>query len=223
MATVTETLPAERHIEGTFIDDVDDEDLVYFLVNVGDGDMQLLLLPKREDGARLAVVVDAARGHKLNAFLDHLIASELLKRPSGGQELFPLVCATHPHHDHIAGMGAFINRWHADIGEFWEPGYYHPSGSFHEMMRAVGRHEICLGQPTSGFTRYIGLVRITVLTPGIQLRNRFDTYGIDINNSSLSLKVDFPAVRVEAKPGTREMHARRLEAANRMANPKIWR
>jgi len=50
-------------------------------------------------------------------------------------------------------------------------------------------------KPTSGTTRYIDQVKITVLAPGIGLRNRYDSYGIDVNNSSIALKVDFPARR----------------------------
>src|SRR4051812_18099902 len=203
-------LPAALFNAGPFRDDVAPEDLVYFLVNVGDGDMQIVLLPRRADGSRTALVIDVARANKLDALITQLMGIGLLRAPMKTQELFPLVCATHPHHDHIAGMGKFLDRWHEQVGEFWEPGYYHTSASFHAMMAAVGRHDIRHAQPTSGFTRHHGMVRLTVLTPGIQLRNRFDTYGIDLNNASLSLKLEFPAPRVEQLPGTRQLHDRRL-------------
>jgi hypothetical protein len=52
-------------------------------------------------------------------------------------------------------------------------------------------------------TRYIGQVRITVLAPGIALRNRFDSYGIEINDSSIALKLEFPASRVEQRQSDR--------------------
>jgi hypothetical protein len=78
------------------------------------------------------------------------------------------------------------------------------------MMNAVELADFAHAQPASGFTRYLGLVRVTVLTPAIGLRNRFDTYGIDINDASISLKIEFPASRVEVKEGTRELHDRRL-------------
>jgi hypothetical protein len=45
-------------------------------------------------------------------------------------------------------------------------------------------------------SRYIGQTRITVLAPAIALQQRFDSYGVDINNSSVCLKVDYPATRV---------------------------
>lgn len=193
-----------------FVADIAHEDLVYCLLNVGDGDMQVLVLPRRRDGARLALIIDVARAEKLTAFLEELIARELLRAPPARERLFPLVCATHPHHDHIAGMARFLDHWQQHIGEFWEPGYRHPSASFFEMMNTVERCHFAHAQPTSGFTRYLGLVRVTVLTPGIGLRNRFDTYGVDINDASIALKIDYPASRVELRNGTRVLHDRRL-------------
>lgn len=204
-------VPHERLTSETaFVDDIDDEDLVYFLINVGDGDMQVLVLPRREDGARLALVIDVARARKLDAMLRSLLEMGLLRFPAERDRLLPLVCASHPHHDHIAGMGRFLQDWGAHIGEFWEPGYRHPSSSFFEMMNSVEKGDFAHAQPASGFTRYLGLVRVTVLTPGIGLRNRFDTYGVDINDASIGLKIDFPASRVEQRDGTRLLHDRRL-------------
>ena len=51
-------------------------------------------------------------------------------------------------------------------------------------------------QPTSGCRKWIGDVVLTVMSPAIQLKNRFDTYGTDINDSSISLRVEYPAARV---------------------------
>ena len=54
-------LPAPVRVEdlepGDFAKDVEPDDLVYFLLNVGDGDTQLILLPEVR-GLRQAVVVD---------------------------------------------------------------------------------------------------------------------------------------------------------------------
>jgi hypothetical protein len=203
--------PARQPSAATsFIEDVADEDLVYIMLNVGDGDSQILVLPQRSKGGRLALVIDAAKGEKLSRALDGLLTAGLIERPPARDRLFPLVCATHPHNDHIAGMGRFLRDWGDDIGEFWEPGYRHPSPAFFDMMNAVERGDFAHAQPASGFTRYLGLVRVTVLTPAIGLRNRFDTYGVDINDASISLKIEFPASRVELKDGTRELHSRRL-------------
>jgi competence protein ComEC len=168
-------------------------DLLYFLLNVGDGDTQLLLLPEDGAGRRRAIVVDVAGVAKLASFLDHLATSALLPET---ERLFSLVVATHPHEDHIGGMASFLDRFHSLVEEVWEPGYYHTTTSYAEMMRAIEDYDLRHTQPTSGLCRFIGNLQITVLAPGIGLRGRFDSYGIGINNASIALKLDFPASRV---------------------------
>jgi hypothetical protein len=169
-------------------------DLVYFTLNVGDGDSQLLLLPEHAPGARRCVVVDCIRVGKLFSLVDDLAAAGLL---GAVQPLLALVVATHPHDDHISGMAALLRRFgQGHIGELWEPGYYHTSGAYLEMMRELEDLDIGHLQPAGGTTRYLGKVKLTVLAPGIGLRNRFDSYGVNINNASIVLKLDFPAARV---------------------------
>ena len=168
-------------------------DLLYFLLNVGDGDTQLLLLPEDKLGRRRAIVVDVAGATKLSAFLDRLASSPLLPE---NERLFSLVIATHPHEDHIGGMATFLDRFHSLVEEVWEPGYYHTTNSYAEMMRAIEDYDLRHTQPTSGVVRFIGNLGITVLAPGVGLRGRFDSYGVEINNASIALKLDFPASRV---------------------------
>ncbi|MDX6587230.1 MAG: competence protein ComEC [Solirubrobacterales bacterium] len=188
------SVPASRiGAAGSFEASVKPEDLVYFLLNVGDGDTQLLLLPEDGQGRRRAIVVDVAGFTKLEAFVEHLAASSLLPEAN---RVFTLVVATHPHEDHIGGMASFLNRFHDLIEEVWEPGYYHTSLSYEEMMAAIEDHELRHTQPTSGTVRFTGNVGVTVLAPGVGIRGRFDSYGIEINNSSIALRIEFPASRV---------------------------
>ena len=197
-------IPAARLKAGDFLADVEEDDLVYFLLNVGDGDSQLVLLPAEEDGTRQALVVDCATVAKLPALVEALAETPLFPEPSPERpEPFALVVATHPHDDHIGGMAAFLDRFHERIDEFWEPGYYHPSPTYLAMMRAVEDRPLRHAQPTSGTTRFIGQVKLTVLSPSMALRNRFDSYGVDINNASLSLRIEFPASRVEQRDADR--------------------
>jgi hypothetical protein len=190
---------------GGFLEACLPSDLVYFALNVGDGDTQLLLLPEDAHGRRRCVVVDCIQAKKLFALLESLADADtgLLAEV---EPLLALVVATHPHDDHISGMEALLRRFgDRHIREFWEPGYYHPSAAYLGMMREIEDLDVLHLQPASGTTRHLGQVRFTVLAPGIVLRNQFDSYGVDINNASIALKVEFPAVRTIERPGKRSL------------------
>jgi glyoxylase-like metal-dependent hydrolase (beta-lactamase superfamily II) len=219
---------------------LDDPDaLVYFLLNVGDGDTQLLLLPPdSNDRVRRLMIVDVATTKKLPDLIEKLheveVPSEtgvkrLIQRP-GAPGQIRLVVATHPHFDHIGGMGELLSTYNglrsrraalprdadsedgtnlsmedaatpyasdACIDQFWEPGYFFPSPSFHKLMAELEISPwIRRLQPTSGTTTYLDSVKVTVIGPGIGLRSRFDTYGVEINDSSLTLMLEYPASRI---------------------------
>ena len=183
-------VPTSRFSPGDFVADVSPDDFVYFLLNVGDGDTQLVLLPETR-GIRQALVVDVATTGKLPRLLEDLAATPLF--PIGSR--FAIVVGTHPHDDHIRGMPEFIDRFGDLVAEYWEPGYYHPTQAFFETMRVLEDRGIRQLQPTSGTTRFLGTGKVTVLAPAIGLRNRFDSYGVEVNNASLSLMVESPASR----------------------------
>lgn len=194
-------LPAGLLEDGDFLENVKPTDLVYWLLNVGDGDLQLILLPEREsDHSRRAIVVDVGRSGKLPPLLDSLQERHFLNIPDDGQ-LFPLVIGTHPHDDHISGMPEFLRLWGHTVREYWEPGYWHTSLAYQNTMHLLEDADphIQHTQPTSGTTRFVGRVKIIVLSPAVGLRRRFDTYGVDLNDSSISLRLEFPASRVEKR------------------------
>ena len=186
----------------------DPDALVYFLVNVGDGDTQVLVLPPDTgdpSGARKLVIVDVATPNKLPNLLDALHAVVINGKPlidaPGTAGQIRLLVATHPHFDHIGGMSDLVGRYgNPDptaapcIEMFWEPGYFYPTPSFHNLMATLeSTPRIRRLQPTSGTTMTLDSVRLTALGPGIGLRNRFDTYGVEINDSSITLMVEYPA------------------------------
>ena len=172
--------------------------LVYFLCNVGDGDTQVLLLPAdRASGRRQAMVVDVFQFRKVAAILDWAIGHGLMSPDADVERDIALVVATHPHQDHIAGMPRLLEEYGDRIDEFWDPGYFHTIGAYHDMMRNLAANgSIGYAHPASGLRRWFGDVAVTVLSPSIALRNRFDTYGVDINDASISLQIDFPLAQV---------------------------
>lgn len=172
--------------------------LVYVVVNVGDGDCQLLLLPADATGRRKLVVVDVIRASKLQALVAAFDRAGVLG-PDGPRA--ELVVATHPHADHIRGVPTILDAYapsapDAGAPEVWEPGYRHMSGMYLDILDRVAAHGLRRTIVTAGMTRYIGQTRITVLAPATALQRRFDSYGVDINNASVCLKVDYPATRV---------------------------
>lgn len=208
-------LPTQR-FEGPadLVEAIQPEDLVYFCCNVGDADAQLLLLPGRPpDQRRRAVVVDAGVGGKVDRLLEVCAQRGLLPTDPDTGELAPdaiaLVVATHPHSDHIGGIPRLLRRFGRSVAEFWDSGYWHPIGAFHATMTEIEKlPHLVYAQPTAGTRRWIHQTRITVLAPAIALRNRYDSYGVEINNASLTLRFDYPSARVLQRDGSRRLIGR---------------
>ena len=167
---------------------------MYFCCNVGDADAQVVVLPTSADGVRRVIVVDAGVKDKVVKLLAALEAEQVISFADPEDTTIALLIATHPHHDHIAGMAQLVQQYGAHIGEFWEPGFFHTAASYTNMMREIAAlKDVVYSQPTSGLRRFFGPVAVTVLSPSIHLRNRFDTYGVEINDSSISLRFEHPA------------------------------
>jgi beta-lactamase superfamily II metal-dependent hydrolase len=196
----------------------DPDALVYFLLNVGDGDSQLILLPPDSlDHARRLVIVDVATSAKVPRLIDALAAAGLVDA-TNTENLIRLLVATHPHFDHIGGMSDLLTRFSkpGQVDQFWEPGFFFPTPSFHNLMATLESSPwIRRLQPTSGTSLVLDSVRITVLGPGIGLRNRFDTYGVEINDSSITLMIEYPAARVFAERSGDRQDRRAAPSASR--------
>lgn len=186
------------------------EHLVYFLLNVGNADTQLLCLPEDDNGVRHMIVVDVGKvaKSKLPKLIDALRAPQadgtapLLSDASRVK----LLVATHPHDDHVGGVPDFLDKQGDllfDGGEVWDPAFYHRTGAWFEMMHWLEEHpQVGRLHPTAGTRRHIGNVAVTALSPSIRLRNNFDSHAVFINNASIALQVEFPVKRVFApKPG----------------------
>jgi hypothetical protein len=252
-----DTLAAAGAGSGALVEAIleDPRALVYFLLNVGDGDTQLLLLPPdSNDGVRRLAIVDVATTRKLPDLIEklHGVAvpgaagdRPLIQEP-GSPGQIRLLVATHPHFDHIGGMAELLSTYNrlpqgpgagagtdgapagggrttpylsdSCIDQFWEPGYFFPGPSFHKVMTELETSPwIRRLQPTSGTTTFLDSVKVTVMGPGVGLRTRFDTYGIEVNNSSLTLMFEYPAHRIytEVDPEDDRMNRRSVRKRSR--------
>jgi beta-lactamase superfamily II metal-dependent hydrolase len=156
-------------------------DLALFVLNVGDGDALVLRFPDDGAGQPAYAVVDAFDGDKAVALLRDLGATRLR-----------LVCATHPHFDHVKDLRAVLRAFNGNVAEFWDSGFRFTSATYKSLIEEVERQRIPFIRPTSGFETYLGAAQLTVLSPSIYLRNRYDTYGVDVNNASIVLRIAYP-------------------------------
>lgn len=208
------TMATIERLEDGFLDqpadllaDIQPSEGVLFVCNVGNADALVMLLPIDHLGVRRALVMDAGRVGKVPSLLEAL-KGQIGFPPDGDPTAVgsvPIVISSHPHADHIRGLPEVLSRFSDRLVEYWDSGYYHPSDKFHQLMTEVEDNpNLIYAQPTSGYRRFLSTAKLTVLAPGISLRNRYDSYGVRINDASLSLMVEFPAVRVVQREGVRE-------------------
>jgi beta-lactamase superfamily II metal-dependent hydrolase len=100
------------------------------------------------------------------------------------------VCATHPHLDHIRGIRSILTDSNYQIHEFWDSGFRHKSLTYRDILVAIQSQGIDMIRVSSGMERYYGKVRVTVLSPSVTLRNKYATYGVDMNNASVVLRLE---------------------------------
>lgn len=191
---------------------VADTDGIYFMLNIGDGDCQVILLPK-EHGARTVLVVDVGKRGKVRPLLEALTASVGGAAPIL-QEKFRigLLVATHPHSDHIGGMRQLVQQYPNRIDEYWDPAFLARGQLYNNLLGTIEKHNIDaklkdlqpirIVHPTAGYQRFVDGALITVLSPSQGMRSRYDTIGVDTNNASIAMKVEFPVRRVAGPEAT---------------------
>ncbi|MBA4169633.1 MAG: MBL fold metallo-hydrolase [Chloroflexi bacterium] len=165
---------------------LEDDQLALFVLNVGDGDALIVRFPV-EHGSPSYAVVDSFLGPKTIGLLNDLQPGPIR-----------FVCATHPHFDHIRGLRAVLRRFRGQVTEFWDSGFRYTSTTYRALLEEVmdqAREGLRFVRPTSGYELFHAGAMITVLSPSIQLRNRYDTHGVDVNNSSIVLRISYPARR----------------------------
>lgn len=169
------------------------DDLAVFVLNVGDGDAIVIRFPD-EGGRTTFGVIDSFKGDKSVALVGALTPAAPAPPPR-----IRFVCATHPHFDHIAGLRTVLTAFDGQVDEFWDSGFRFTSTTYRalieEVERQAGASGLRLLRPTSGLEFFHAGALLTILSPSIGLRNRYDTYGIDLNNASIVAKLAYPAAR----------------------------
>jgi len=160
------------------------QDLVIHVLNVGFGDNILIEFPADRAGQRSYGLVDCRNFAKTRRYLNRLV--EL--RPGRSQLAF--VCATHPHYDHISGIEPFLTRQKFRPQQFWDSGFRHHSQTYQGILETLLTEGIRMVRVSSGMEWYFGRVQVTVLAPSVLLRNKYATYGVDMNNASIVLRLE---------------------------------
>lgn len=167
------------------INNITDNTLAVFVLNVGHGDAIVIRFPVTDDTI-VGGVVDCYNFEKTFAALDSL-----------GVNKIDLMCATHPHKDHIYGFEDLIGECKTrsiTIKQFWDSGFRHVSVDHYDLIRCLQKNpQITFLKITSGFEITINKVRVLAMAPSISLKNRYDTFGTNINNASIVLKMEYPA------------------------------
>jgi len=192
---------------------IKDEDLVLHILNVGFGDAMLVEFPTSDGRPRELAVVDCYKWTKMQAYLKELCK----KRPIGRMAF---VCATHPHYDHVAGIKAILDdqRWRPE--KFWDSGFRHKSATYVSILETVRDTGIQMVRVSSGMEEYFGSVRVTALSPSVSLRNRYATFGVDMNNASIVLRLENCADDVVTTQSQRYIGTRDPEI-DRRAGPSV--
>jgi hypothetical protein len=94
------------------------------------------------------------------------------------------------------GIRDVLRTFRGQVDEFWDSGFRYASndqrGIMEEVAAQAAASQIQFVRPTSGFEIEVSGVRVTVLSPSVALRNRYDTYGVDVNNASIVLRLEYP-------------------------------
>lgn len=164
------------------------KDLVIHVLNVGFGDNIVIQFPADETGKREYGVVDCYDWEKTIRYLDKL--PDKLTRNATGKPNLAFVCATHPHGDHILGIRRLLIDDNYQPLEFWDSGFRQKSDTYRKILVALVDEGIRMVRVSSGMEWYFGKVRISALSPSVALRNRYASYGVDMNNASIVLRLE---------------------------------
>jgi competence protein ComEC len=177
-------------------------DLNVHFVNVNHGDAVILELPDDAENklARFGVIdFGAKKAEDRGLARDYLDALTQFRVDGVDVNDYSIefVCCTHPHNDHYGGLTRFMDAFSdaanpADnkVRAFWDCGFRTNSPEYNGLLVDIlDNQNLQFLRLGSGSEFRFGDVRIQVLAPSVDLRNRFDTYGIGKNDASIVLKL----------------------------------
>jgi len=167
-------------------------------VNVGHGDAIILEFPDYNNRAHFGVVDTGRPENKYKSrMVDYL---EELVKLRGTEFQIDFVCITHPHEDHYGGLETLLDRFAQPgtddfsnrIYQFWDCGFRITAKTYNNILKRISDdNHIVFIRVAAGAEFEFGDVGIFVLAPSLDLRNRFDTFGVDKNNASVVLRVQY--------------------------------
>lgn len=150
-----------------------DGDCVHF-IDVGQGDCALLQLGQN------AVLIDAGPTSAADNVVSYL--------KQQGVTRLAAVIATHPHEDHIGGMGAVLEAFPVDT--FYMPAAQANTSSFSSLLDGLDAQGLTPVVPSPGDTISIGGAELLFLSP--EPAQQFE----NINNYSLVARIDTGGTRL---------------------------
>jgi beta-lactamase superfamily II metal-dependent hydrolase len=179
-------------------------ELKVHFIDVNHGDATILEFPD-SDSPPMAHFAVVDFGAKLPA--DRVLARAYMealidfRRDGDPQFVYKIdfACVTHPHDDHYGGLKQFMDLF-ADpaasgedrVGAFWDCGFRTNSLSYNQVLHDIlVNKQVPFSRLGAGSEFEFHQVRVTVLAPSVDLRNRFDTYGVGKNDASIVLKVKY--------------------------------
>jgi len=163
------------------------------VVNVDHGDAMILEISDYENQAHFGIIDTGRPESEYRARLtDYLKALIDLRELDDAEWKIDFVCITHPHEDHYGGLSSLLDNFPGKITQFWDCGFRTVAKTYNKLLDRIAKDDsIAYLRLASGFEIELCEVRISALAPSLDLRNRFDTFGVDRNNASVVLKVQF--------------------------------
>ncbi|UCG61636.1 MAG: MBL fold metallo-hydrolase [Candidatus Zixiibacteriota bacterium] len=178
------------------------------VINVGHGDAILVEFPddvSNERRPRFGLVDAGGEDKKtesktrdyINTFLEYRFGKKPSTDPKAHDYTFEFICLTHPHGDHLYGMMAVLEHFCGpDIPpamrpkQFWDCGFRHNQQRYRDILSFLVDHpEVRFMRVASGTEFHYDDTEVLVIAPSIDMRNRYDTFGVDVNDASIVLRI----------------------------------